>query len=275
LSTRVGLIQLCATPDVQANLATAEALARRAVTQGAEVVMLPEAFAQLGPPAERLAIAEPRPEGGPILERCRALARRLEAELLLGGFPERMAGERRTGNTAVHLDRQGQIVARYRKIHLFDVDLPDGTRLRESESTAPGEVGVLTPMPFGLCGLTICYDLRFPTLYEQLADGGAQALAVPSAFTATTGPLHWHTLLRARAVECQCWVLAPAQVGLHFGHRVSYGHTLAVDPWGRIHLDLGRRQGVGVVDVDPAAVAEVRSRLPSLANRRLERGQPR
>ena len=162
----------------------------------------------------------------------------------------------------------GTVAAAYRKIHLFDVDLADGTRLFESRGTAPGDRAVVTETPFGLLGLTVCYDVRFPLLYQRLADLGATAIAVPSAFTKTTGRDHWHVLLRARAIECQCYVIAPAQHGDH-GHRgrQSYGHGLIVDPWGDIVAECDAGDGFALADIDPARVAEVRTQLPSLANR--------
>ncbi|MEE4361624.1 MAG: carbon-nitrogen hydrolase family protein [Pseudomonadales bacterium] len=268
---RVGLVQLCSGADVAINLAATAAAVDTAVAQGAEVVMVPEGFACLGTAAERIAIAESLDDEGPILAACRALARRHRIHLLLGGFPE-ACDERRTWNTAVHLDPEGALLARYRKIHLFDVDLADGTRLTESASTAAGDQPVLTRFPFGRTGLSICYDLRFAALYETLVQGGARVLTAPSAFTASTGRDHWDVLLRARAIETQCWMLAPAQVGAHGGGRVSFGHSLAVDPWGRVVLDLGEEPGVGVVEIDPRIVDEVRRRLPSLRHRRMIRG---
>jgi predicted amidohydrolase len=269
-SCRFGLVQTTATDDLEGNLVATERAVGEAVSRGAEVVCVPEGFAWLGNAAGRLAIAEPLDEAapGPILERCLALARSHRIDLLLGGFPEACDGER-TWNTAVHVDPDGTLRARYRKLHLFDVDLPDGTRLEESASTAAGDVAVTTALPCGTTGLTICYDLRFPALYQRLVDAGARVLTVPSAFTATTGRDHWEVLLRARAIETQCWIVAPAQVGPHGGGRVSFGHSLVVDPWGRVVLDLGGEgPAVGVVEVDPGVADAVRDRLPSLRHRR-------
>jgi predicted amidohydrolase len=263
----VGLVQLCSTADVTANLAATEAGVGEAVALGARVVMLPEAFAYIGPPQGRLEVAESLDGDGPVLDRCRTLARRHGIDLLVGGFPEARDATR-TWNTALHLDAAGELQARYRKIHLFDVDLDDGTRLLESETTAPGDAAVVADLPCGRTGLSICYDLRFPPLYRSLVDAGATVLTAPSAFTATTGRDHWHVLLRARAIECQSWMLAAAQVGAHGGGRVSFGHSLAVDPWGRVRLDLGTEPGVGLVQVDPEQMAEIRARLPSLRHAR-------
>ncbi|MEE4298548.1 MAG: carbon-nitrogen hydrolase family protein [Pseudomonadales bacterium] len=265
--TAVGLVQLNSTADVAANLATTERLVREAADAGAELVLLPEAFAIVAPAAARLAVAESLEGNGPILDRCRTLAAHCAVDLVLGGFPEACdAGH--TWNTLVHLDASGDIRHRYRKIHLFDVQLPDGTVLSESESTRAGETLVLADLPCGPTGLSICYDMRFPALYTRLVDAGAEVLLAPSAFTATTGEAHWHLLLRTRAVECQSWMLAPAQVGDHGGGRRSYGHSLAVDPWGEVRRDLGDVVGFGIVEVDRETVARIRRELPSLAHRR-------
>jgi predicted amidohydrolase len=264
---RTAVLQMRTTPDVAANLATVERLTRAAIDHGAEFVSLPEAFAFLGPDAERRAILEGLPAGGPILAHCRELARRGRIHLLLGGFHER-AGDGRAFNTCVHLDPDGEIVSSYRKIHLFDVDLADGVRLAESDGTAPGDRAVVSPTPFGLMGLSICYDVRFPALYQALVDLGAVVLAVPSAFTLTTGRDHWHVLLRARAIENQAYVVAAAQWGHHHGNRVSYGHALIVDPWGCVVAECSDGEGIAVADLQIERVREARARLPSLDHRR-------
>ena len=212
---------------------------------------------------------EPLPDGGPVLERCRAMAADNRVHFVFG-FHER-APDGRSFNTCVHLDPEGEIGAFYRKIHLFDVDLADGTRLLESKGTAPGDSPVVTELPFGTLGLSVCYDVRFPGLYQRLADLGAIALTVPSAFTRTTGRDHWHVLLRARAIECQAYVIAPAQYGEH-GHanRISYGHALIVDPWGRIVAECPEEgDGFAIADIDAGLVRKVRRELPSLDNRRI------
>lgn len=266
--TTVGIVQLCAGGDVDANVARACALVAEAAAAGAEAVLLPEAFAFVGADAARRGILEPLPAGGPILERARACAMAAGVHLVLGGFPE-AAPDGRAFNTCVHLAPDGAVAALYRKIHLFDVDLADGTRMLESAATAPGEQAVVTAMPFGPLGLTICYDVRFPALYQALADQGAVAIAVPSAFMRGTGRAHWHVLLRARAIECQCYVIAPAQHGDH-GHRgrQSYGHALVADPWGAVVAECAAGDGFALADIDPARVRAVRAELPSLANRR-------
>lgn len=267
--TRVGVIQITSTPDVEANLAAVERTVTQGAAQGAELVVVPECFSFLGPEDGKLALAETLPEGGPILDRMRALARSRSVALVLGGHWERASVPGKVRNTAVHLDAHGEVKAVYRKIHLFDVDLADGTRLCESDTVEAGTDTVVTDTSFGPLGLSICYDLRFPELYRKLVEKGAVALAVPAAFTATTGKDHWHVLLRARAIEEQCYVLAAAQTGHHFGKRHSYGHALVVDPWGTVLAQCGEGEGVAVATIEPALVARYRRELPSVANRRL------
>ena len=272
-TTKVAAVQLCSTPDVAENLATIEQLVGQACSAGAEVVLVPEAFAFLGPEKLKRTILERLPEipdapGGPILERCRNLARSKRCDLVLGGFHEDVDDPEKCYNTCVHLGPDGAIRARYRKIHLFDVSLSDGTQLRESARTLAGDDLVTTEMPFGALGLSVCYDLRFPYLYQNLVDRGAIALTVPSAFTATTGAAHWHVMLRARAIECQSYVVAPAQHGHNWGKRYSYGHSLIIDPWGEIIAECHDGDGIAVAEIDPACVRRVREELPSLRHRR-------
>jgi deaminated glutathione amidase len=273
--TRVAAVQLCATPDLERNLAQAERWVRQARDQGARVVFLPEAFAFLGPEPDKQRLLETLPadgdsaaRSGPILDRCQQLARETAVDLILGGFHERAPEDGKSFNTCLHIDPQGNIAARYRKIHLFDVSLADGTQLRESARTLPGESVVTTELPFGCLGLTVCYDVRFPYLFQALADRGAIAITVPSAFTRPTGAAHWHVLLRARAIESQCYVIAPAQHGHNWGKRTSYGHSLIVDPWGEVLGELADGDGLVLADIDPERVASVRSQLPSLTHRR-------
>jgi predicted amidohydrolase len=186
-----------------------------------------------------------------------------------GGFWEKAADSDKVRNACVYMRADGTIANVYRKIHLFDVDLPDGTKLLESETVEPGEEIVVADTPFGTLGLSVCYDLRFPELYRKLVDAGAIALAVPAAFTLTTGKDHWHVLLRARAIEQQCYVLAAAQAGHHYGRRRSYGHALIADPWGTVLAECGEGEGVAVAEIDPSYVQSVRGSLPSLAHRKL------
>lgn len=267
-TTLVSVVQMTSTPDVAHNLETAERLVKCAGAQGARLVVLPECFAYLGPDGGQRDVAEQLPEGGPILARCQGWARELGAELLLGGFWETAPGGR-VYNASVHLASDGSIKNVYRKIHLFDVDLADGTQLKESETVAAGDRPVVSDAPFGKLGLSICYDVRFPELYRKLVDGGAVALAVPAAFTLHTGKDHWHVLLRARAIESQCYVLAAAQAGHHYGKRVSYGHALIVDPWGCVIAQCGEGEGVATSIIDPDVVERVRRQLPSLKHRRV------
>jgi len=271
----VAAVQLCATPDVDANLATAERLVREGAERGAALVLLPEAFAFLGPEKAKQEILEPLPEPGadagfepgPILARCQALARDTGVHLVLGGFHETAPEAGKSYNSCVHLSPEGRVLARYRKIHLFDVSLADGTELRESARTMPGDRAVVTDTPAGPLGLTVCYDIRFPYLYQRLADLGAVAITVPSAFTRPTGAAHWHVLLRARAIETQSYVIAPAQHGQNWEKRSSYGHTVIIDPWGEIVGELKDGDGVVVADIDPERLRSVRGQLPSLTHR--------
>ena len=267
-TTPIAIVQMCATAEVTANLEKTRELSDAAANAGARVVFLPEAYAYIGSDRDRQPWLEDLPAGGPILETCREIAQAHRVDVVAGGFPER-AGDNRSYNTCIHVDPNGVLAARYRKIHLFDVDLADGTRLLESKATVPGVEAVTTRMPFGTLGLSVCYDVRFPALYQDLVDAGSIAITIPSAFTKTTGQDHWHVLLRARAIECQAYVIAPAQHGAH-GHRnrQSFGHALVVDPWGRIVAECDDGDGFAIASIDPAEVERVRRELPSLANRR-------
>jgi predicted amidohydrolase len=259
---------------VGANRDTCESLVREAALGGARGVLLPEAFAFIGPDRlKRQIVEELGTNGGsptPILDRCRSLARETGVELILGGHHESGPPDQdvpKSFNTCVHIGSDGALISTYRKIHLFDVQLADGTELKESARTLAGDEAVVTETAFGTLGLTICYDVRFPYLYQALVDRGAIAISVPSAFTATTGAAHWHTLLRARAIETQCYVLAPAQHGQHNEKRRSYGHSVIIDPWGEIIAELAEGDGVVSAEIDPARVRQVRRELPSLQHR--------
>lgn len=274
-TTRVALVQLCASTNVAANMAAAERLIREGADAGARLILLPEAFAFIGPNAEKRRILEPLDSRAPspILDHCRGLATELGCELLLGGHHEQSVcdgdSEEKSFNTSVHIGADGALKARYRKIHLFDVALDDGTVLSESARTLAGSDVVVSQTDFGLLGLTICYDLRFPYLFQALVDQGAIAISVPSAFTASTGVAHWHTLLRARAIETQCYVLAPAQHGQHNPNRRSYGHSIVIDPWGEVVAELPEGDGIVLADIDPERVRSIRRQLPSLEHRRI------
>ena len=266
---RVAVAQMRSGPDVEANLEAVARLIARAADYGAEFVGLPECYAHLGPEQEKLGCAEPIEPKGPILSRVAELAREHRIYVLAGGHWERGPDPAHVFNTSVMLDPEGRVLGAYRKIHLFDVSLRDGTVIEESRTTAPGDELTVVPMPFGVLGLSICYDLRFPELYRGLVARGATALSVPSAFTAQTGKDHFAVLLRARAIESQCYVLAPAQWGRHFGSRVSHGHACIVDPWGTVVAECSDGEGVAVATVDPEYVAAVRASVPSLRHRRL------
>jgi predicted amidohydrolase len=282
---RVGVVQLTSNDEVERNLEAVERTVRGAARDGARTVVVPECFSFLGPEEGKLAIAESLPEGGPILARMASLAKELDVELVLGGFWERgpdlepssRRGQPPTGhvfNACVQVAADGSVGAIYRKIHLFDVDLSDGTVLRESDTVSPGDAVVVADTRLGKLGLSVCYDLRFPELYRALVDRGAIALTVPAAFTLHTGKDHWEVLLRARAIEQQCYVLAAAQTGHHrqadgSGRRFSWGHAMIVDPWGAVLAQCGEGEGWCVASVDPRYVARVRASLPSLRHRKL------
>jgi predicted amidohydrolase len=204
----------------------------------------------------------------PVLAAVRAAAAEQGLWVHLGSLALKGAADGRLFNRGFLIDDKGAIRARYDKIHLFDVDLPTGESWRESSAYAPGEKPVLASTPFGEIGLTICYDMRFPDLYRALSNAGAKILAVPAAFTVPTGKAHWHVLLRARAIEAGAFVVAAAQSGAHEDGRATFGHSLIVDPWGEILLDMGEEIGVGIATIDMARLDDVRSRVPSLKNRR-------
>ena len=267
MRTKVAVVQMTSGPDVERNLGVVETLVREAASDGAKVIVVPECFAYLGPEKGKLAIAERLPDGGPILARMQALAKSVAVELVLGGFYEKGTSPEKSKNACVHLDASGSVRAVYRKIHLFDVDLPDGTKLEESATVEPGRDIVVTDTAFGKLGLSVCYDVRFPELYRALVDLGAVAMAIPAAFTLTTGKDHWHVLLRARAIESQSYVLAAAQTGHHHGERRSYGHALICDPWGVVLAECGEGEGFASAFIDPDLVARVRASLPSLKHR--------
>jgi predicted amidohydrolase len=261
-------VQMTSTADVEKNLAAAEALVEQAALRGATFVGLPENFAFLRSEGEP--VPEAQTLDGPWVQRMAALARRKRITLLLGSLPERVTGEKKVRNTSVLLGPDGGTLAVYRKVHLFDIDLPGMEHLKESKAVVPGEELVVAQTTFGPLGLSICYDLRFPELYRELTRRGARVLAVPSAFTERTGKAHWEVLLRARAIENLAYVIAPAQVGHHGGGRVSHGQALIVDPWGAILAQVPDGEGVAVAEIDFERQDRLRRELPALQHRRLD-----
>ena len=259
-------LQLTSSPDPDSNFAAAEELIELAARRGAELVGLPENFAFMGDDQRRIELAPA------LAERCSSflvtMARRYQVTLLGGGFPV-PAGENLTYNRAELVGPDGQLLARYDKIHLFDVDIPDGSTYRESATVQPGTALPPVVAVPGLCrvGLSICYDVRFPELYRQLAGAGAELLMVPAAFTAYTGKDHWQVLLQARAIENTAYVLAPAQTGTHHGRRQTHGHALVIDPWGTVLADAGVAQGLAMAPVDTTHLQRVRAQMPSLRHR--------
>lgn len=264
---RVGLIAMRSGLVPAENVAQASALIEEASRRGAQYVLTPEMTNVMVLGRERLLAAVVPEEQDPSLASFRALARRLGIFLHIGSLAVRVSPDK-AANRSILIDPNGEIFARYDKIHMFDVDLPGGESYRESRTFRPGELAVVADLPWGRLGLSICYDLRFPALYRALAEGGASFFAIPSAFTRQTGEAHWHVLLRARAIENGCFVFAAAQGGRHENGRETYGHSLVVDPWGRVLAEGGTEPGVVVADVDPVEVTTARARIPSLQHGR-------
>jgi predicted amidohydrolase len=267
-AVRVGLVQLRPPPTLADALAHAAPLVRRAAAEGARLVATPEATNVVQRDRTEL-LAQLKPlEDDPVVNGVRALACELGIALLIGSALVRR-GDGKLANRSILVDDNGAITATYDKIHMFDVDLPNGDRYRESAAYTPGDQAVVADSAGGRLGLSVCYDLRFPALYRALALAGAEVIAVPSAFTRPTGEAHWETLLRARAIETGAWVLAPAQGGLHADGRGTWGRSLAVSPWGEVTARLDHDEpGVLIADLDLAKVAEARTAIPALANAR-------
>ena len=271
---RIALIQTNATGDAARNGERALALIREAADSGAEFVATPEVTNLIAPGREALFATIHDEADDPCLAAIRALAAERGLGILIGSLALKAEGEaERAVNRSFLIDGRGEIVARYDKIHMFEADLGSEGRFREAASYRPGERAITADAGWASLGLTICYDLRFPALYRALAKAGAQVLTVPSAFTAPTGRAHWHILLRARAIETGCFVIAPAQWGPHHGEdetslRESYGHSLIVDPWGTVLADAGEGEGVVHADLDLTMIEKARKRIPSLSNDR-------
>jgi predicted amidohydrolase len=269
-----GLVQMRAGLSPQSNLDAALKLIAQAKSGGADYVLTPEMTNILEVKRERLFAAIAPEETDASLAAFRELARKLGIFLHIGSLAIKLSAEK-AANRSFLIDRNGEIVARYDKIHMFDVDLAGGESYRESRNYRPGEIAVAADLPWGRLGLSVCYDLRFPALYRALAEAGASFLAIPSAFTQQTGEAHWHVLNRARAIENGAFVLAAAQGGKHENGRETYGHSLVVDPWGRILAEGGNEPGVILAEIDPAAVTAARAKVPSLQHgRRFELIEP-
>ena len=269
---RVAALQMNSGPDIDANLELARGLLRKAAADGCKLVVLPENFALMALRGRDKARYAEEPGAGPIQEFLSVQAAENSLWIIAGSMPlvsPEIENERVYGACPVY-DDQGREQALYRKIHLFDVDLVDkGESYRESHSMYPGDDVVTVETPAGRVGLSICYDLRFPELYRRLVDDGATILTVPAAFTATTGEAHWHTLLRARAIENLAYVIAPGQYGRHPDDRSTFGHSLICDPWGRILAEQADGDCVVAADIDPELPARLRGEFPALSNRRL------
>jgi len=263
-SWRVAAVQMTSTADVQRNVSRALARVRRAAEEGAALVALPENLAYLrreGTPIElRVAL------DGELVGSFREVARQRGIHVLLGSVPEKIPRSTRIFNTSVLIGPTGRVVATYRKMHLFDIEAPGEVVLRESKTVKPGDRPVVVDTSLGRLGLSICYDLRFPELYRHLALAGAEVLFVPAAFTSYTGPHHWLPLLRARAIENQCWVVAPAQVGRHDPERASHGETVVIDPWGKVVARRARGEGIVHAEIDREQARRVRESLPCLTH---------
>ena len=264
---KAACVQLNSGNDLAANLRAAETAIRSAAASGAQLIMLPEYAAMMDGSGRVMRENSPAEDGHPALDRFRVLARETKAWLLVGSLTIKVDDERMV-NRSYLLSATGEIAARYDKIHMFDCTLPSGKVIRESSAYRPGEAAVIAPTPWGPLGMTICYDLRFPQLYRALAQAGALFLAVPSSFQRETGVAHWHALLRARAIENLSYVFAPAMCGEHPGNRTTYGHSLIIDPWGKILAELGDEPGIALADIDVGRVAKVRGMLPSIEHDR-------
>lgn len=264
---RAGLVQMCSGRDVARNIRDASALIREAATGGAHYVQTPECTNIMELERERLFAATDPEAANEGLRQLADLARELKIWLHLGSMVIK-ASETKLANRAFLISPDGRVTARYDKIHMFDVDLPNGEVYRESKNYEAGMRAVVAQLPWGKLGFGICYDLRFPYLFRALAHAGASFLTVPAAFTRVTGEAHWVTLLRARAIEAQCFVLAAAQGGVHEHGRETYGHSLVVSPWGQVMAEGGVHPSVIFADIESSMIEDVRSRVPSLRHDR-------
>ena len=265
---RIAVLQARSGIDPAANASALVDAIARAKAGGADMLFTPEMSGLLDQDRKRAAQHLRDEAGDAVLAKVRAAAAEQRIWVHIGSLALTGGADGRLANRGFVIDDNGAIRARYDKIHLFDVDLPTGESWRESAAYAPGERSVIAVTPWARIGLSICYDMRFPDLYRALSDAGAEILAVPAAFTVPTGRAHWHVLLRARAIEASAFVVAAAQSGDHADGRATFGHSLVVDPWGEVLLDMGEGEGVGFADLDMARLADVRARVPALKNRR-------
>jgi deaminated glutathione amidase len=271
---KVGLIQMRSGLDPQVNLTTVLASVDEAKHAGADYVQTPEMTNILAIKRDHLFANIVAEDQDPTLATLREVARKLAIYIHIGSLAIKASPDKAV-NRSLLIDHKGDVIARYDKIHMFDVDLAGGESYRESNNYRAGEVAVVTDLPWGRLGITVCYDLRFPDLYRALAEAGASFLAIPSAFTRQTGEAHWHVLQRARAIENGSFVFAAAQGGRHENGRDTFGHSLIVDPWGRILAEGGTEPGVVMAEIDPAEVVTARARIPSLRHgRRFEVVEP-
>jgi len=266
-SFRAALVQTRTSRNVAGNIDAAVKLIREAKALGADYVQTPEQTSLMELDRASLFAHIVEEERDPALAAFRELARELKVHLHVGSLAVKVSLEK-AANRTFFIDPTGAIMARYDKIHMFDVNLPDGESYRESNTYRPGESAVVAALPWCHIGLSICYDLRFPALYRALAEAGAEVLTVPAAFTKQTGEAHWHLLLRARAVETGCFVLAAAQGGHHENGRDTFGHSIAIDPWGRVIAEAGIEPGVTIADIDLSLVADARRKIPALEHGR-------
>jgi deaminated glutathione amidase len=264
---RVACLQMQTGNDLATNLDTVQTMARAAARDGARFVLTPEYTLMMDGSGRVMRERALEADGRPALPGLQALAKELSVWLLVGSLTLKTDADR-IANRSYLIAADGSVVASYDKIHMFDVTLPDGKVIRESSAYCPGERATIADTPWGKIGLTVCYDLRFPHLYRALAKAGARYLTIPSSFQRATGKVHWHTLIKARAIENACFVFAPAMCGEHPGNRTTYGHSLIVDPWGDVLADGGDQPGIIYADIDPARVDRVRSMLPSLEHDR-------
>jgi predicted amidohydrolase len=264
---RAACVQLRSSDDVSENISETVRLVRDAAARGATFIATPENTTLMAPDAGAKLASSYDEAHDPALPVFTALAKELNVWLLIGSLAIKVS-ETKTANRSFLISPGGQVTARYSKIHLFDVELAGGEAYRESNTVAGGDEAVLADTPWGKVGLTICYDMRFPQLYQKLARAGAFLITVPSAFTVPTGKAHWHVLLRARAIENGCFIVAPAQGGSHANGRKTYGHSLIVAPWGEILAEAGDEPGVIIADIDPELSRDARAKVPNLQHGR-------